>query len=214
VGEAELAGSFDNASLRVYGADDRLPQPNTLYTGDWNNRVLKSVDGGTTWSVLHPGLARGGGDCFDSFYETSGIASVTIDLQNPSTLYATASDVVGCVDLCRGIFKSTDGGKAWIKLEVPNSPGDFGACLLAMDTQDPATLYAGGGYGGIFKSTDGGTTWSAVNSTGLTSGLYPRSPLAIDSKNPRLYLATVGGGLFEITLSPQDVVGQRPRRRP
>ncbi|HEY2932877.1 MAG TPA: hypothetical protein VGK99_14130 [Acidobacteriota bacterium] len=168
-----------------------------LYAGDLENRVFKSADGGRNWSAVNSGLAPRGDYSIDTF-SPGGIPSLTIDPQDSGTIYATASTIRSYEYTCAGVFKSTDGGRTWLQLGLPNS------CLLAMDPQNPATLYAAAAYGyaGIFKSTDGGTSWSPVSLEGLTGSLFERPALAIDPQNPnRLFLGTFGGGVFEITFT-------------
>ena len=58
--------------------------------------------------------------------------------QDPNTLYATSYAIA---------FKSTDEGRNWSQLNVGR--------ILAVDPQDPNTIYGVGG----FKSTDGGASW-------------------------------------------------------
>jgi photosystem II stability/assembly factor-like uncharacterized protein len=70
---------------------------------------------------------------------------------------------------------------------------------LAVDPQNPRTVYAGTYGRGVFKTTDGGTSWSAVNS-GLTT--LSVNSLAIDPQNPNTIYAGTGGGVFAITFAP------------
>jgi len=66
---------------------------------------------------------------------------------------------------------------------------------LAVDPQDPDTLYAGTRGGGVFKSADGGANWSQMNN-GLTDRYI--SALAIDPHTPAtLYAGTSGGAVFK-----------------
>ena len=66
-------------------------------------------------------------------------------------------------------------------------PEGGGAGIMAIDPQDPATVYAGTGVG-VFKSKDGGTSWS---NAGLTGWIV--SSLVIDPHNAAtIYAATVG----------------------
>ncbi len=93
-----------------------------------------------------------------------------------------------------GVFKSTDGGATWTA--VNSGPT---VSTVAVDPQNPRTVYAGVGGRGVFKTTDGATSWSAVNS-GLTT--LSVNSLAIDSQNPSTIYAGTGGGLFAITFDP------------
>jgi hypothetical protein len=100
----------------------------------------------------------------------------------------------------KGLFKSTDAGGSW------NALGSFGHVnTLAIDPQNPTTLYAsGGGDDGVFKSTDGGATWTEVNS-GLPeiylnlAYQYTVSSIAIDPQTPSTIYAGTGAGVFRST---------------
>src|SRR5262249_51061243 len=102
--------------------------PTTLYAGS-EAGVLRSTDGGTTWSVV---------------ISVAGPA-LAIDPTTPTTVYANAFG--------SGVFKSTDGGTNWsaINTGLPGGP----VLALAVDPLTPTTLYAGIGANGVFKSTDG-----------------------------------------------------------
>ena len=66
---------------------------------------------------------------------------------------------------------------------------------LAIDPQNPRTIYAGAVSGGVFKSVDGGRTWNAA-----TRGMANQTvmALAIDSKDPRtVYAGTEFSGVFK-----------------
>lgn len=73
--------------------------------------------------------------------------------------------VAGALRTKSPFFKSTDNGVKWgndnYGLKAP------GINSLALDPQQPSTLYAGS-FNGVFKSTNGGRTWSAMNA-GLTN---------------------------------------------
>jgi hypothetical protein len=100
--------------------------------------VLKSTDGGNTWTWNDNGLPD------------NPFLTLAIDPQTPATVYAGSQS---------GVFKSTDGGNTWDLLPIV-------ATLLALDPQTPTTLYGGGTYGGVVKSTDGGDSWSQTSDTG------------------------------------------------
>lgn len=112
-------------------------------------RVFKSVNGGNTWTNI-----------------TGPIDKQPLDLllhpTDPDRIYIAAGG---------GVYRSSDGGKNWAK---QTSPDSMSAGVLAMDSKDSQTLYAGGWIlttGGppfIYKSTDGGLHWNRSESdTGL-----------------------------------------------
>lgn len=137
--------------------------PTTLYVttgiGDWCGGgnpgdpnpvgfgVYKSLDSGDSWSPINTGL------------EDLTVSHLVVDPTNTQTLYAG----VGCVDdnitLPGNVFKSTDGGASWQRLDVsPNFP----VTRVALHPDDPQKVYAMG-YGGVFLSEDGGEHWSRLD---------------------------------------------------
>ena len=114
----------------------------------------------------------------------------------PLTIYAGTGN---------GLFKSADGGEHWLSLglSVP-------VTALAIDLQNPDTLYVGTDGNGIYKSVDGGQNWAALN-TGLTNNkVYA---LAIDPQMPAiLYAGTYMGpddpqsGVYKSTDSGENWV--------
>lgn len=161
--------------------------PNVLYLGEANSEddvlsLLKSIDGGASWS-------------------RSGVADfaanvLAIDPAVPTTLYAGTTS---------GVSKSTDGGVTW----KPTALGvEMSVNVLVIDPRKPNVLYAalaGSGYlprgsiGGLFKSTDSGMSWFRINN-GLAELMDTRSPvstLVIDpADSDILYTAAPGYGVF------------------
>jgi hypothetical protein len=109
--------------------------PGTIFTstGDSGTSagVYKSTDGAATWRAINSGLRAIG---------TSGLK---IPRQKPATLYANAYDGM--------LLQSIDSGTSWRQLTSID--------LLAIDPQEPATLF-GFGPDGLTKSTDGSANWS------------------------------------------------------
>lgn len=114
--------------------------------------VWKSTDGGVSWSPINAGFEGLGG--------ASGILpvvrEVVADPQHAGVIYAVTA---------AGLFKSTDGGAAWQRIDQgsPLQP----AWDLAIDPRDSDILYAVAGQGiataTTAKSTDGGQTWSPLD---------------------------------------------------
>lgn len=69
---------------------------------------------------------------------------------------------------------------------------------IAVNPQDPSTLYVAAGTGGIFKSINGGATWTAIN-----NGIIPITDLrslAIDPQDPStVYAGAIYNGVFKST---------------
>src|SRR2546422_192415 len=163
------------------------PGPYRAYSG---GGVLKSNDGGKNWYPVNDGLPimeRGtGGPAIPL------VASLAIDPQAPSTLYAANK---------AGVFKTTNGGRKW--RAVLGRPATEGVDLttVVVDPQTPATIYVGaagsssGSSGSVFKSIDGGEHWSTAGNAGFT---FPNVRiLAIDPRTPTTLFAAA-----DVTWSP------------
>jgi photosystem II stability/assembly factor-like uncharacterized protein len=189
-----LISSTDTDSVNILAVDPQ--DPSTVYAGTglrdgWGpfgvlGGVLRSTDGGTSWSVVTSGLPSAG----------VSVNALIIDPRNTRTVYAgTGGTAIGYVDQAYpdGIFKSVDGGESW-SAASSGLPGDYISSLV-MDPQNSETIYAGTGRG-LFKTTDGGISWHAANS-GLPDRIVADS-LVIDPNTGTIY---AGGrsGIFRST---------------
>jgi photosystem II stability/assembly factor-like uncharacterized protein len=121
--------------------------PSIIYAGlegSSETYVVKSVDGGETWSPSGLGI-------------TQQVASLVVDPTDSRILYALA---IGA----GGVFKSVDAGATW----RPSSSGlpDASVRSLALAASQPETLYASTPVG-VFRSLDGAATWAQVSSESL-----------------------------------------------
>jgi photosystem II stability/assembly factor-like uncharacterized protein len=159
---SDLSGSFNDDT----GSDS--------YAG---MGVLKSTDGGQTWTLLG-----------QSTFNQLAISRIVIDPTNPDTVYAATSPYsVGgpSTPSGGGVYKSTDGGQTWSLMTASAFPGSNAVVDLDINPDDPKTLYASVGYNnqttdGLYKTTDGGQTWSRVyNFLGVCTfdlAIAPSSP--------------------------------------
>jgi photosystem II stability/assembly factor-like uncharacterized protein len=161
-----------------------------VYAAAAGSEFFKSTDGGVTWSSTGSGLPP-------------DVSDIVIDPQDPSTLYAGASDVFDPdVD---GIYKSTDGGQSWAILDM-TAFGVFRTPMdIELDPQASDTLYVSTSGrdpfgpiegGGVYKSTDAGATW-VPQSLGLFSKWVER--LAVDPFDPSSVFAGATAGVFKST---------------
>ncbi|MDE2481026.1 MAG: hypothetical protein KGN02_02405 [bacterium] len=169
---------FDRENVGSIGAIAVAPSDvKTIYVGTgeadmrsdiaYGNGMYKSTDGGKTWT--HIGL--------DGTWQ---IGAIVVDPHDANVAYVAALGHQYAPNAERGVFKTTDGGKTWTKVLYKDE--NTGAISLAMNPQDPQTIYAAlwqtrrppwnvyppsnGPGSGLYKSTDGGKTW-----THLTNGL-------------------------------------------
>jgi photosystem II stability/assembly factor-like uncharacterized protein len=179
---------------------------NILYAGTAGG-VFKSIDGGANW--------RRGSNA------DVAVNSIVIDPGNSNNIYVSAFG--------KGIFKSSDAGMSWAPLSIRTAAGSLiqnGVFKIAIDTQKPATIYAGhsegcGGQGcqddrseGLFKSTDGGATWQKM----LLSSRSVQS-LAVDPQQPNVlyvgtregpYQTTDGGETWQRIIATDNSFGFSP----
>jgi photosystem II stability/assembly factor-like uncharacterized protein len=113
-----------SAEARALAID--LVTPSTLYAGTSGGTILKTIDGGDSWSTKSLG-------------NLSIVLSLAIDPVTPTTLYAGTT---------MGVFKSTDGGDNWTTLN--SGLTNLVVRALAIDPANPTTLYAGTDGGGVF----------------------------------------------------------------
>jgi photosystem II stability/assembly factor-like uncharacterized protein len=179
------------------------PNPNIIWVGTgeranrqsvgWGDGIYKTTDAGKTWTNV--GLRA-----------SKHIGRVVTHPSNPDIVWVAAQGSVWGPGGDRGIYKTTDGGKTWNRtLHVDD---DTGATDIAIDPQDPNTLYAamyqrrrtafgfdGGGPGsGLHKSTDGGNTWTKLSGNGLPSGDMGRIGITVFRKDPRVLYVSIEQG--------------------
>ena len=137
------------------------------------------------------------------------IQALAMAPSNPSTIYAGANVLFDALaqtfeqKRSGGVFKTTNGGQSWIA--VSNGLPDTPVQSLAVDPNNPDTVYAAIYANGIFKTVDGGQNWASVN-TGLTDlfafvvAVDPRNSSTVYAGNQSI------GGLFKSTDGGQSWV--------
>jgi hypothetical protein len=158
--------------------------------------VIKTTDGGASWRWVNSGFPVSPNFILPN--QNVAVTTLAIDPRNPGTVYAGAFlySVPGSA-----VFKTTNGGELKPSGSWSNAglTGFYYVESLAIDSQNPSTIYAravvGGSGGLLFKTTTGGASWTAVNS-GLPNNV---TALAIDPQNSSMVYAGTGSGVFRST---------------
>ena len=127
----------------------------------YGNGVFKSMDGGKSFKNM--GLK-----------ESRQVGGIVIDPRCSDVVFVAAEGSVWGPGGDRGLYKTTDGGKNWIK--VIDISENTGINNVVMDPARPDIMYAtaeqrrrhvhtkigGGPESAVYKSTDGGETWRKI----------------------------------------------------
>lgn len=161
------------------------------YFNNGNSAILKSSDYGKTFTVVDVsaqfkahgnGMGRQNGE------------RLQVDPLNSNILY--------CGTRWNGLFKSTDQGSTWSRvnaLNVTTTPNENGLCFVVLDkskslngsTQRIFVGVSRSGSANIYKSEDGGASFTAVTNASLPSTFMPQRAVLDGAGN--LYV-TYGDG--------------------
>jgi photosystem II stability/assembly factor-like uncharacterized protein len=172
-------------------------EQNSVRSSQYGDGVYRSKDGGETWE--HMGLK-----------ESRHIGRILIDPQDSNTIYVAALGSLWGPNEERGLYRSKDGGKTWVRLLRPSK--STGVVEVAMHPTNPKILYAatfqrerriwsmlgGGDEGGLWRSTDGGERWDRVGN-GFPTTAVGRVGVTFCPSNPDIMYATAvgpSGGTF------------------
>ncbi|MGH9482545.1 MAG: WD40/YVTN/BNR-like repeat-containing protein, partial [Terriglobales bacterium] len=165
----------------------------TTYGPQPERGVFRSTDGGQTWSKT----------LFVD--ENTGCSELAQDASNPRIVFAGMWQFIQKTwgqdsgGPGSGIYKSSDGGATWAKLEghgLPHAP--LGKINVAIAPSEPERVYAmietGDGFtinghatqpGVLWMSSDGGANWTLMSSNpGLQSRTHYYNRAVVSSDNP------------------------------
>jgi photosystem II stability/assembly factor-like uncharacterized protein len=127
--------------------------------------VFKTSDGGKTWEkILYVN-------------EGTGCADLAMDPSNPNILYAGMWDFQRKPYTFRsggpgsGLYKTTDSGKNWIKVDIDPTLGELGRIAVAFSPISSNIIYAlfESKKTGLYRSIDGGKNWELKSTSQIVA---------------------------------------------
>jgi uncharacterized protein (TIGR03437 family) len=153
----------------------------------YGSGVLKSTDGGQTWTRINNATLRSG-----------SVSRIAVSPANADEVYVAQfvqlipNNSTG--NFAAGFYRSTDGGVNWTRT-LPGLARD-----LALHPTVPGTLYlgmsrvdTGGLLPGVYRSTDNGATWSNIYPSPYTTPTNVK--VATTPADPRRVYVLIGGSL-------------------
>jgi photosystem II stability/assembly factor-like uncharacterized protein len=156
-GDEWVSRGPNNVGGRTRGilVDKRDPSGNTLFVGSVSGGIWKITNASTNpqWTRLN-------------YLGNPAVTTIAQDPNELNTLYLGTGEGWFNGEAYRGdgIYKSTDGGDSWTRLEATNN-SDFQFTQKLLFTADGNLLAATRGDG-VQMSLNGGQTWAAVLSNG------------------------------------------------
>jgi len=154
-----------------------------------DNGIFKSNDSGVNWQAVTSSAI----DSVDIRKITLNPPDLNLSSQQTNTVYSAATGT-------GGLYKSTDGGSAWSKLDTAGSGvASVKFTTVAVDPTQPDIVYAGTADAGMYRSADGGSTWTAINNGLVNQNIlsitfYPYGPTSI-------LVGTAEGGIYRTDTS-------------
>jgi photosystem II stability/assembly factor-like uncharacterized protein len=156
-----------------------------LWKSGGDRGLYKTTDGGKTWKAVL------------SISENTGVTDLVFDPRNPDVLYAAAYQrrrhVWTLIDGGpeSGLYRSTDAGRSWRKVNKGLPGVDLGRIGLAISPVHPDVLYAtveaARGESGFYRSENGGESWAKQSSYIATSPQYYQEIFADPHHLDRVY---------------------------
>jgi photosystem II stability/assembly factor-like uncharacterized protein len=158
--------------------------PGPLFKDSPHRGLYKTEDGGKTWAK----------SLFIS--DKAGAADVSIDPSNPDIVYATTWEfrrfpfAFNSGGPGGGIWKSTDGGKNWKRIQNGLPNGLIGRVALAIAPSAPNNLVIiaelENNKTGLYISDNGGESWKAQSASfNVVSRPFYFATIVVDPKDPK-----------------------------
>ena len=139
-----------------------------LYGKNAGRGIYRTFNGGTDWEQV----------LFVS--DSTSAIDIAMDPAHPDTLFAATWDRIrypnirDYAGLSSGLYRSTDGGDTWMRLETGGFPVSEEIGRIGVTVAQDGTVYASVAFGaianefmGLFRSDDSGDSWIKINDTSL-----------------------------------------------
>ncbi|MFM9905514.1 MAG: WD40/YVTN/BNR-like repeat-containing protein [Pyrinomonadaceae bacterium] len=176
IGPATMGGRIDD--IEVVPSDSRI-----IYVATAAGGILKSVNGGTSWSWL-----------FDKEAVPS-VGDIAITPSNPSIIWAGTGESNNRQSSSwgNGIYKSMDAGKTWKQMGLAAT---MHIARIVVHPTNPDIVYVaatGNLWGsspdrGVYRTMDGGKSWQLVLKVNADTGA---TDIAIDPESPTILYAAM-----------------------
>src|SRR6185436_12717280 len=208
--DAGLTWTLVNAGTAVAVFFDPQ-QPNVAWSANGNirgnaaNGVYRSTDGGATWTIM-----RGTGTSTIPSGTSAGRIEVVPLLTSPNSALAAVAVPLGTAATLIDIYKTTDGGQRWTRLNAPNFCGTNGQCwydlIVRPSPTDPDIIFAGGVN--MIRSLNGGATWTTLPSNGGATGAphVDHHAVVFSNDGRRFYNGNDGGAWHTDVFTGNNIV--------
>lgn len=160
-----------NIGGRIRAIAIKPTDENRIFVGSVGGGILKSTNGGSSWSVVN------------DFLPSLAVTTILYDPTNLNTMYCSTGEGFYNSDAIpgAGIFKSTDGGTTWNQLEATNDTNFRWVNRLAHHPDSSGVLYAVTRSPNLlWKTSDGGVTWDS-----LFRGPYHLTDVKVSPHHPQ-----------------------------
>ncbi len=168
-------------------------QPTVFYIAAVNGGVWKTTDTGNTWEPIFDGQASG------------SVGAIVVAPSDPNVIYVGSGEGLQRPDLSTGdgLYKSTDAGKTWTHLGLPDAQQITAILVDPKDSNRIFVALQGHPYGpnserGVFRSTNGGQSFEKILYKDENVGA---ADLAFDPSNPE----TIYAALWAARVAPWEI---------
>ena len=142
--------------------------------------ILKSIDGGATWTQ----------SLNWSYEDGTGVQDLLINPQNSNSVYAATKD---------GLFQTTDGGSTWQNIHNMSMAVD-----IEMHPRDTNIVFISHGnfngtVSGVYRSMNGGNSFQLL-SNGIPTNYTGKTMISISPRSPDIIYASVANAFVSLGL--------------